>query len=205
MPAKIIIAQNEVFGRLTVIGPAPNIDGYTAWLCQCECGNQLTTITKSLRNGDTKSCGCLQKERRIIANKTHGLSYSSEYRIWAAMKKRCLNPNTKQFSDYGGRGIIICSEWINSFETFYADMGKRPEGCSLDRINNEGNYEPSNCRWATRIEQCRNKRNNHLITYENETKSMTEWSEILGIKRGALKNRIESGWTIDRAFNQPIR
>jgi hypothetical protein len=129
-----------------------------------------------------------------------------EHKTWLSMKNRCLNPNDTRFADYGGRGITICDKWENSFETFYADMGPRPEGCSIDRIDVDGDYEPSNCRWATDTEQRRNKRNNHLITHKGETKTLAEWSEITNIKYATLKIRINKlKWPVERALTEPVR
>lgn len=127
------------------------------WKCQCDCGNICEVAGHSLNSGRTKSCGCLKKERVCKRNKSHGMSKSPEYDIWKAMLQRCENPNCKSFSDYGGRGIKVCQSW-HKFENFYRDMGKRPEGLSIDRINNDGNYEMGNCRWATKEEQSNNSR-----------------------------------------------
>jgi hypothetical protein len=127
-------------------------------IAQCECGVIKSVMYNYIKSGRSKSCGCysieLLKERRI----KHSLSNSSEYRSWLSMKTRCTNPNLKQWKDYGGRGITVCPEWLNSFQNFYNDMGKRPDGKTLDRINNNKGYEPSNCRWATSKEQTQNRR-----------------------------------------------
>jgi hypothetical protein len=139
----------------------------------------------------------LNREKIVKAIRTHGQSYSLEYKIWAAMKRRCFSESDRRYKDYGGRGITVCSEWIDSFENFIGDLGTKPgPGYSIDRIDNNGNYEPSNCRWATAKEQSLNRRpttGRRFITFNGETKSLTDWAKTLGIKKcnlwGLLKSR----------------
>lgn len=126
------------------------------------------------------------------------------YRIWHNIKQRCLNPNRAFFDKYGGRGITICERWM-SFENFVADMGPRPPGCNIDRINNDGNYEPGNCRWATMKEQNRNKRTTRFITHRGKTLCLTDWERELGLSRGALRTRLLNGWDIERALTEPMQ
>lgn len=143
------------FGRLLVIGLESRNKHRSHWKCQCDCGNEKIAEMGQLHNGHTKSCGCLRKE----LNTVHGKFNCSEYRSWQAMKSRCENKNTTRYVDYGGRGIKVCERWSKSFENFYIDMGNKPsKKHSIDRKNNDGNYEPDNCRWATIPEQQRNKR-----------------------------------------------
>lgn len=147
------------YGRLTVIKfiERDKKRRLTLWLCRCECDKEITVPSNSLRTGNTTSCGCFQREIAGKLSFKHGMGTSREYASWEAMKQRCLNPNNAGYSDYGGRGITVCERWME-FENFYADMGPRPGKRSLDRENNNGNYEPTNCRWATPKQQVDNRR-----------------------------------------------
>lgn len=158
----LIDMTNQRFGRLTVLRRAPKQGGRRAyWVCQCECGRQTEISGSQLRSG-TQSCGCLWREAMKAANETHGRGSKSlrdrTYKTWLSMKARCENPRSQNYKYYGGRGIEICARWSSNFEEFLADMGDRPEGKSLDRIDPDGDYEPGNCRWATRKEQRVNRR-----------------------------------------------
>ncbi len=147
------------FGRLLVESFAGIKHKMTTWLCVCDCGNKCVTTVTKLKSGHTSSCGCLQKELISIRAKTHGCSTLPEYKAWKGMKTRCYNTNRKSYKDYGGRGIKVCDRWLESFENFYEDMGEKPtQKHSLDRVDNDGNYEPGNCRWATIKEQMYNRR-----------------------------------------------
>lgn len=150
---KLLDLTGRRFGRLHVITRADDIGpGNARWMCRCDCGNFIVVRSPHLSRGKTKSCGCFREEM----HRTHGRSQEREYRSWCSMKSRCTNPNSPSYRRYGGRGIKVCERW-QSFENFYADMGQRPANKSIDRINNDGNYEPGNCRWADRLTQNRNR------------------------------------------------
>lgn len=162
---KLDIKTGDRYNRLTIIEEVESRGKIRIrfFKCKCDCGNHTIVSLRNLRRGITKSCGCYNIES-LKKNKTkhsHTINkiMSSEYISWCSMKQRCYNPNRKNYKNYGGRGITICDEWLNSFENFYKDMGKRPEGTTIDRINPNGNYEPSNCRWSTKKEQNMNRRN----------------------------------------------
>lgn len=202
------------FGRLTVIKEGGRAKSRSViWICQCDCGNIHNVTTSLLIKGSIKSCGCLRREMVIQKNYKHGLSNTRLYHIWASIKDRCYRKSDKNYPSYGARGIKMCQEWQENFQSFYEwamssgydELSERGE-CTIDRINNDGNYEPSNCRWANSTVQQRNKRNNHYITYKGETHPVTEWAEILGIGKGTLESRINDyGWPIEKALSTPVR
>lgn len=151
------------FGRLVAILPTEErINRNIVWLCECDCGKQLGIKSCHLINGRTQSCGCLRNDSAKTTHTNHGKAHSKINHVWASMKQRCLNPNNKGFPNYGGRGITVCQEWQDSFQAFYDYVSRLPhfgeDGYSLDRINNDGNYEPGNVKWSTRAEQNRNRR-----------------------------------------------
>ena len=197
---------DKKFGRLKVLEIAEqNKKGQHKWICRCICGNIIKIFGSDLRSFHTQSCGCLKKDLTIKRNTTHKMTNSNEFKIWQAMKTRCYNQQTTRYKDYGGRGITICNEWKNSFETFYEDMGKRPKGLSIDRIDNDKGYFKENCMWATQKQQARNMRTNRNIIYKGEVFCLTDWAEKLNIKKQTLASRLRYGWSIERAFTQTVK
>ena len=192
--------RGNVYGRLTVI----RRDGMSRtreaqWLCKCECGNTTTVTGHALRRGTTKACGCLAK-------KSNGLTNSAEHRCWAMMKNRCYNPKYSLYYRYGGRGISVCDRWLNSFLAFYEDVGVRPSTKhSIDRINNEGNYEPGNVRWATRLEQSRNRSHVKMLSHNGETKHIADWASEYGLNPNTIRSRVRAGWTVEAALTTPVK
>lgn len=197
------------FGKLTVISRAETKkDRKARWLCRCDCGNETIVIGRSLRVGMTQSCGCKSIERCAAmgkANATHGLSRTRLYRIWNGMVRRCHNPKAQHYEYYGGRGITVCPEWRDSFETFreWALANGYREDLSIDRENNDGPYSPDNCRWATDLEQANNMSSNTIITYNGKAQNLKQWASELGISYTALICRFDRGWSIDKAFSTP--
>lgn len=201
--AKLIDLTGRRFGRLLVVSKAPASTAFAntsaRWECRCDCGSAVVVFSAALRRGATKSCGCLDLEVKT----KHGMYGTPTYRSWRSMIDRCANPRTPNYHLYGGRGIAVCAEW-ESFELFLRDMGERPKGTSLDRIDSDGPYSPENCRWATANQQQRNKRNNHLLTVDGETRCIAEWAEITGIQKVTIKARIRSGWSHREAVLKPV-
>lgn len=186
----LIDLTGRTFGRLTVL----NRHGDqlpVKWVCQCTCGEITIVFPGHLKSGATTSCGCYQKERTSERSITHGLSDTTEYEIWKGIIKRCENTSDHAYADYGGRGIRVCDRWRHSFENFYADMGPRPSlEYSIDREDNNGHYEPSNCRWATRIEQNNNRRSNRKVTYQNQEMTLSEIARLTGMPYHRLFARV---------------
>ena len=206
----LIDYTGQKFGRLFVVKRVDN-NKYqqVQWLCRCECGGEKVVTANALREGYTKSCGCLKKEQDYIniAHKTHNMSSTRIYNIWRQMKSRCYSPNCKRHKFYYDKGIIVCNEWKNDFVTFYnwAIENGYKENLTLDRIDNDGNYEPNNCRWATITEQNNNQSNNIKIRYNNKTYSVKEFSNEYKIKRDTLCYRLKKGWSIKKIINTPIQ
>ena len=183
----------KVFGRLTVLRRDTERHGSDKkrrafWICRCECGNEVSVVTDALRNGDTRSCGCYKREKAISDNTTHGLSNHKLYSIWGGMIQRCENQSSQAYDDYGARGISVCEEWRNDFKAFYdwATNSGYAEGLTIDRVDVNGGYSPSNCRWATPKEQANNRRSNVFVDYDGCRMSATELAAKLGISTYAV-------------------
>ena len=193
------------FGRWTILALGSLIGTRRKFLCRCECGTVKEVAAQDLRNGRSVSCGCYSREAVAKRATIHGMSHHPMYKVWVDMKRRCYNSNDPEFVNYGERGIIVCPEWIQSFPAFYNDMGERPfHGATLDRINNDGNYEPGNCRWVTNKENNRNKRKHRMITYNGNTLCSAEWAEIGGVEPRLFRARLNKGWSMERAMEPPV-
>lgn len=192
------------YGRLLVTERASNkseTDTNARWKCLCDCGRETVQYGQDLKKGKVISCGCWNEEKRF----KHGLANTPVHRVWIGMRSRCNNPQSREYVNYGGRGIKVCERW-DSFENFVADMGVRPEGYSIDRINNDGNYEPSNCRWATTTQQLNNRRVNRVLELNGERRTIGEWSAKLGIGWHTIRSRVDRyGWTIEKALTTPVK
>jgi len=186
--------SNKKIGKLLVLRRADiyNKYGHTYWHCICDCGKEKIVGSNGLMQG-TKSCGCIIVDRISKLNYIHGLYKSNIHHIWASMIQRCRDKNHSGYKNYGGRGITVCDRWKN-LNNFIEDMGHRPEGKSIDRINPNGNYEPSNCRWATMKEQQNNRTNTRILEYKGYKDTVSGWAEKTGIKRTLIWSRIGHGW-----------
>lgn len=202
---RLIDLTGKRFGRLTVVARnGTSSRRQPKWLCRCECGTETTVFGGALRGGHTQSCGCLQRERASQANSTHGETrrgkVSVELTCWRNLISRCTKRGSDDFENYGGRGIKVCDRWLSSFDNFLSDMGRKPKGrgISIDRIDNNGDYEPGNCRWATASTQQRNTRTYagaRRITLDGETHTISEWGAIVGTKRNTITMRLIYGWS----------
>lgn len=197
----------DVFGRWTVITASIRHNGRPASECRCECGSIGIVRNAKLVCGASKSCGCLRNDEMTKhgATRRSARKDSHEYWIWNTIVQRCTNPNVKNWMDYGGRGITVCERWL-SYEGFIADMGKRPtDGHSIERQDNDAGYSPENCRWATRPEQARNKRNNHFIELFGKRQHLAEWASEYGVDHTLIISRLSRGWSELDAITKPPR
>jgi hypothetical protein len=202
MGGKIMI--NKRIERLLVLrkDTIPN-----RYICQCDCGKIISVLQSNLYANRQKSCGCLKLEKTIQRSTTHNQRHTKLYEVWKTMKQRCLNPNNKSFHNYGGRGIVVCDEWKDNYQAFYewSMNNKYKEGLSLDRINNDGNYEPSNCRWADRITQCNNTRQNKYYIINGVSKTIHQWSLEYNIPVKIVRQRLYQKWDLEKALVTPPR
>lgn len=187
------------FNKLTVIKYLYS-DKYknACWECKCDCGNKVIVNSHDLKSGHTKSCGCLQKQRASESRTKHNMCDSRIYHIWKGIKLRCYNPNNPAYKNYGGRGIIVCDEWLKDFKAFYnwALANGYNDDLTIDRIDVNGGYKPNNCRWITIQEQAKNRRSNHYITHNGKTQNISDWSKELGINRTTLTRKLKKGMSI---------
>lgn len=191
------------FGRLVVLMRDYSKNGSIYWKSLCDCGNTAVVQGKLLRTGTTKSCGCYHRDGVRKRLTTHGMSKHPTYFIWKSMWDRCQRKNSHSYKNYGGRGIAVCPSWRH-FSNFLRDMGERPAGFTLERIDNNKGYFPGNCKWATRIEQNRNTRMAKLITFNGETLPQAEWSRRLGGSQSGVGYRLRAGWPIIKALTIPL-
>ncbi len=193
------------FGRLTVLYRAPNkIDASgrrrVYWTCQCDCGNIVDVNADNVKHGRQRSCGCYKRECLHESKTTHGETETRLYGIWLSMKRRCDTPSLDAYKDYGGRGIRVCDEWKNSYEAFrdWSFANGYDDILTIDRIENNGDYQPDNCRWVDCVAQANNRRNNRILTYHGESHTVTEWARILGKNPKTLFSRVYSGDPVEK-------
>lgn len=207
---RFIDLTNNRFSRLVVLKKyGHNKHNQITWLCKCDCGNLIIVSGNSLTRSNTRSCGCLYQD--YLHNprpntQKHGKSNSRLYHIWRDMKLRCYNAKQVGYNNYGVRGIVVCAEWLNNFKVFYdwAINNGYKDNLQIDRINTNGNYEPSNCRWVTPLDNSNNKRNNRFITYKGETKTIAEWSKSTNIPYHLIWNRLRRGWSVEDTFTRKV-
>lgn len=198
------------YGRLTIVSYDTKKGSSHYVNCKCECGNTKSIRLSRLKSGETKSCGCIRKELFQVnrqGNIIHGQSDTRLHSIYRSMKARCYKEHHRSYSHYGGRGIKICDEWLDDFMNFYnwAYDNGYDDTLTIDRIDNNGNYEPNNCRWITEAEQHNNTSRNINITYNGETKTLKQWSEIKGINYSTLVNRYKRGWSVKDMLTKPVK
>lgn len=208
MSVRLPMPVGSIFGLYTVIDPTPASDhkNRLSYLCRCSCGTEKYVNASNLRRGRTFGCGCERNIQTSNRSKSHGQSKTPLYAVWLQAKYRCRNPRHKQYEDYGGRGINICESWFNSFEAFKEDMGEPPfDGAMLERVDNSKGYTPSNCIWATRTQQNRNRRNTRLFEFNGVSMVLAEWAKKLSINQKTLVSRLYGyGWSVEKAFTTPV-
>lgn len=196
MHSRIQDMAGRRFAQLVAIRVAGKASsGDLKWEFRCDCGMVFVANGYYARCGKIINCPECAKARSRSASVTHGLTETPEYRLWTDIQSRCHNPRSTAYANYGGRGIVVCDRWRQSFEAFFADMGKRPPGLTIERENTNGNYEPGNCRWATPLEQANNKRNNIRICLDGVTKTLMQWSREFGVSSHAVRFRLRAGVT----------
>lgn len=202
---KLYDLRGKRFTRLLVVSLSAKRDGNEKWWhCICDCGKPTIVSTERLNSGNTRSCGCLLADTASVNHRTHGLRHTKEYTAWANMWRRCADVSRPEYKNYGGRGITVCERW-RLFENFIVDMGPKPSiKHTLDRYpNNNGNYEPGNCRWATRTENNRNTRVVKMLMYGGVVKPLPQWAEELGLPKGTVQSRLRLGWSVEKTLSTP--
>lgn len=202
MDTKVKDITGKKFGMLTVIEYVETKNHRAMFKCVCDCGKECVKVGSLLTAGKTRSCGCLAKNN--TDQTTHGLSKTHLYGVWCTMKSRCHNKNSQRYSLYGGRGVVVCDEWLHDFKSFYdwSYANGYNEKLTLDRIDVNGNYSPENCRWVDMKTQNNNRRNNNLMTYNGKTQTLHQWADEYGIRYGTLWARINTyNWSIEKALN----
>lgn len=204
---KHVIESGMKFWRLTILklSETRDVRNRQLFLCRCDCGKILIIRRGSIASGETRSCGCYGIERRRESVKTHGLAAHPIYFVWKGMRARCKTSDPHHARVYLNRGITVCSEW-DDFKTFYDDMIHTwKPGLWIERINNDLGYSKSNCRWATQIEQVRNKTNNRLLEFDGKRKPVSEWASVYGMKTMTLFSRLRYGWSVEDSLTKPLR
>lgn len=212
LPRRVKDETGNVYGKLTVLQYDAIRKGIAFWVCRCKCGKLTTVPGTSLRTGNTRSCGFR------CGHLIHGMSRTVEYQCWRSMFHRCYTKKRLDYKNYGGRGIMICSRWRESFLSFLQDMGKRPSPKhQIDRIDNDGSYtcghcdecranhHPANCRWSIKRQQARNRSTNHVVAFRGKRLCLSEWSDIVNIPGRVLSLRLCQGWSVERALTTPLR
>lgn len=211
MTASFKLSAGTRIGRLVLLQPERR-KTHWYWLCKCDCGSVKAAREDHLRSRKTQSCGCGKMESlercwkaRVVHGDCSRKGKAREFQVWVNMRRRCTDPLDAGFERYGGRGIRICTRW-SSYANFIADMGRMPTPKhTIERKNNDGNYEPSNCVWATRLDQANNRRSNHVLTHGGETLTIAQWSRRVGIPQLTLAARIRRGWSTAKSLTQPLR
>jgi len=201
---RFIDLQGKSFGELTVISFVKTHKGHSYWVCSCSCGSPALVTSCNLVKGNSRTCGCSKKEATKRALTTHGMSKTKIYSVWRAMLTRCHDRKAAMFPRYGARGISVDTRWLK-FENFLEDMGEAPNDLSIDRINNDGNYEPGNCRWATNKEQVLNRRRTVWLTYNDETLCLADMATKYGISPKVVGMRLKLKWSLEKALTTPVQ
>lgn len=206
-PANFYDRSGLRYSNLLVLSYAGQTTGKKSkWLCRCDCGVEKEVSGANLQAGNATSCGCFGKERRREQITTHGDSNSPEFRTWTAIQTRCHCKTSKDYENYGARGLVVCDRWRSSFSLFLEDMGRRPSPKhQIERVNNNLGYNPENCIWATVKAQANNRRSNHILEFSGKSMTVSQWAERLGIWKGTIRMRLKAGWSVEQALTTPVQ